>query len=77
MLRIVWNLSPFILLVGGIVLGAVVLVWAKNIGIFFYVIPKDVPFWLPGKQVGFALAWHWSFGLMFMPVTAALAIAVV
>ena len=53
-MKIIWRLAPFLCIFLGVVLGGFVLVWAKNIGIFSYVVPPDVPFWLPGKEVGFA-----------------------
>ena len=73
-MRILWRLSPFLIVIAGIVLGAIVLIWAKNIGISAYAIPATAPFWYPGKEVGFARSPNWLFGLLLMPILAALAI---
>ena len=76
-MKIIWRLAPFLCIFLGVVLGGFVLVWAKNIGIFSYVVPPDVPFWLPGKEVGFAAAWNWTFSLLLMPVMVALVIWII
>lgn len=76
-MKIIWRLAPFLCIFLGVVLGGFVLVWAKNIGIFSYVVPPDVPLWLPGKEVGFAAAWNWTFSLLLMPVMVALVIWII
>ncbi|MHA1113466.1 MAG: hypothetical protein ACTSRY_03045 [Alphaproteobacteria bacterium] len=76
-MKILWRLSPFLILIGGVIVGAFVLIWAKNIGVSSYEMPATAPFWYPGKEVGFALSPNWLFGLLLMPVLAALAIFIV
>lgn len=75
--RIIWRLSPFIILIAGIIAAVFVFNWATRIGINAYEIPADSPYWLPGKQVGFASAGNWLFSLLLMPLIAALAILII
>ena len=48
--RIIWRLSPFIILITGIIAAVIVFNWAGRIGVSTYQIPADSPYWLPGKQ---------------------------
>ena len=66
--RIIWRLSPFIILITGFIAAVIVFNWAGRIGVSTYQIPADSPYWLPGKQVGFASAGNWLFSLLLMPL---------
>ena len=73
-----WRLSPFLILtvIAGVVRGAVVPVWAKNIGISAFAVPTTAPFRYPGKEVGFVRSPNWLVGLILMPLPAAPAIVI-
>ena len=51
--RIIWRLSPFIILIAGLILGALVLFWSKSIGIWSFQIPADACCGISDKEVGF------------------------